>query len=540
MGPSLGAIGMRTSLLLSPVLALVALGCNEYTIEDKSSDITDEIDDGDPDIEVDPVKINFGELAVGEGETKTETVTVSNVGEGSLSIDDLYLADTAQPFSYSAIGAILIPAGTSTTFTVTYAPITAEDNGTNIVIESNDPDEASTLVKLNGSGVAPIIQLDPVSYSFGTLYIGCEGSQPVTISNIGNADLVVSDFDYVTASDDMSLDDNTVVNGDLPWTIGPGDSREVYVNYAPLDDYPDEGFVVVTSNDPLQGEAQAQQAGSGELYGENLDVFEQSLQSSTDILFVIDNSCSMAEEQTNLADNFASFAAVLAGADYDYQVAVITTDNPDFRGDIITPDTPDLEDEFVAQALAGTSGSGDERPSEMAYNATQAGGDAGPGSDFLRDDSKFSLIVVTDEPDSSTGDWSTYMNHFWSLKDDTDLVVVSAIAGDWPSGCATASPSEKFYYMSVATGGLYLSVCATDWASHLESIAEASKVDLSSFELTQPPVPETIEVRIDGVIQTDGWTYNDIDQSVDFDDDHIPPGGSVIEVEYALYGNCAE
>ncbi len=531
---------MRTSLSLSPVLALALFACSEYQIENTAEKVTTGVEEGEPDIKVDPKKVAFGELMVGDGETATETITVTNEGEASLSITDLYLDDISQPFSYSAIGSILIPPGTSTTFTVTYAPITAAESAANVVIESDDPDEATTLVPLTGAGVAPIIQLDPVSYNFGTIYIGCEGEQPVTISNIGNADLVVSSFEYITASDDMGLDDNEEVNGVLPWTIAPGDSREVFVNYVPLDDYPDEGFVVVSSNDPMQSEAQAQQVGAGELFDDNLDVFEQAGQSSTDILFVIDNSCSMAEEQTNLANNFASFAAVLAGADYDYQVGVITTDNPAFRGDIITPDTPDLEDEFVAQALAGTSGSGDERPSEMAYNATQAGGDAGPGSDFLRDDSKLSIIVVTDEPDSSTQTWDVYMNHFWSLKSDTDLVVVNAIAGDWPSGCATASPSDKFYYMSVATGGLYLSVCATDWASHLESIAEASRVDLSSFELSQPPVPESIEVRIDGVVQTSGWTYNSIDQSIDFDDDHIPAGGSVIEVEYALYGTCSE
>jgi hypothetical protein len=41
-------------------------------------------------------------------------------------------------------------------------------------------------------------------------------------------------------------------------------------------------------------------------------------------------------------------------------------------------------------------------------------------------------------------------------------------------------------------------------------------------------------------VQTSGWTYDGADNSINFDDDHIPAGGSTIEVYYALYGNCAE
>ncbi len=525
---------------ISLLIALTAFGCSEYSVTKTTEVNDDEPVDGDPDIVVDPEKINFGDLAVFEGASLVETVTISNVGTGTLNIDDLRLADDSMPYEISALGSILLPPEASTTFTVTFTPLSAEEYNTSVLIDSNDPDEATSEVKLLGQGVAPIIELDPTTYDFGTIYIGCESPQPVTISNIGNADLIVSGFDYITASNDLGVDDNTAVNGPLPWTIVAGSSMQVFVDYAPLDDYPDEGFLVVKSNDPIQPEAQATQTASGELYGENLDVFEQALQNSTDILFIIDNSCSMGNEQSNLASNFTSFAEELAVLEVDFQIGVITTDDPSFRGDMLTSDTIDLEGDFVAQAVAGTGGSGDERPTQMSYQAAASGGDAGPGSDFLRADAMLAYIYVSDEPDSSPDSWVNYLTYAQSLKSDADMFVAHAISGDWPSGCADASATNNVYEMTVATGGLYLSVCATDWASHLQTLVDNSTMDLSSFELTDFPVPSTIVVTVDGVVQTSGWEYDPVDNSVNFDDDHIPAGGSTIEVQYALYGNCSE
>ncbi len=52
-----------------------------------------------------------------------------------------------------------------------------------------------------------------------------------------------------------------------------------------------------------------------------------------DILFVVDNSSSMADEQERLAANFDAFINEIAGAgNLDYRIAVVTTDLSTFRG----------------------------------------------------------------------------------------------------------------------------------------------------------------------------------------------------------------
>jgi hypothetical protein len=522
-----------------PSLLLLA-ACQDYEIKGGDDLINDVGDDGEPDITVTPGAITFGPMAVGGDTTAIQTVTVRNDGEASLEIHDLMLANAelGSVYTISRIGSVLVPPASETTFTVTFQPLTAVEYNTEVLIDSNDPDEPQVAVPITASGEAPIILLSPETYDFGTLYIGCENAQPITISNVGNAQLEITDFSYFSASDDLYFSANEEINGPLPWYIPVGGSASVYVSYAPLDDYADEGFVRVTSNDPLRAEASAFQVGGGELYGENLDLFEQPIRGASDILFVIDNSCSMAEEQANLAANFQYFAAGLLELDLDYHIGVITTDNPAFRGEMITNEMDDIESEFITQTLVGTGGSGDEKPTEMAYQSTQSGGDAGPGSDFLRDDAMLAMIYVSDEPDSSPSTWSAYLSHFQSLKNDSDDFVSHAISGDWPSGCGSASATNNVYELSVATAGLYLSVCATDWASHLEALVDASAADLSSFELTEWPVEESIVVRVDGVVVTTGWSYDEADRSINFEESAIPEGGSTIEVEYALFGDC--
>jgi hypothetical protein len=55
-----------------------------------------------------------------------------------------------------------------------------------------------------------------------------------------------------------------------------------------------------------------------------------------DILFVVDNSGSMADEQMNLARNFDKFINVLTqGAGNDYQIAVVSTDVADVPAGVI-------------------------------------------------------------------------------------------------------------------------------------------------------------------------------------------------------------
>lgn len=539
----------RTALLVAG-FGLIGLGCSEFEL--KSTDKYEEVqENGDqPDIQVDPAAVSFGEISAltdaggaPPPESITEVVTINNVGAADLHIADMYLDDDTSAFSVGSLSTVLVQPNGASQFTVTFEPLTSADYTASILIESDDPDEPTVEVPLTGVGVAPVIDVSPMEYDFGTLYIGCDTLQAVTVSNIGNADLTVYDFSMTTASDDLSFDSAEDIYGDLPWTLAPGDSVEVYMGFEPFDEYDDHAFLTITSNDPFNPSVAADYTGTGALYGENLDVFEQPIKGETDIIFAVDRSCSMSDDITNVQNNFESFVTTLAGMDADFQVAATVEDNGCINGSDLYIDNTfsasEATDAITAMINLGASyGSNTER-AFMLLEATLANTGSGDCNDGLvRDDATLNLVMVSDEPEQSVNSYAYYVSTFQGLKANPDDVIIHAIGGDYPMGCGSASAYTGAYEATVATGGLFLSICATDWGAHLEALAEGSAADLTSFELTDWPVPSTIVVRIDGVTTTKGWEYNESINSIDFEDAYVPEGGSTIEVEYALYGDC--
>jgi len=534
--------------LLAISIGLFTVGCNEYGIVEDPNNVGPIDGALAPDIAVDPIQIAFGQINAGL--ESTEVVNVFNYGEGDLHILGIELANMDAPYDIGAIGSILVPPNGSTSFTVTFRPETAMNSTSSLLIDSDDPDEPVLEVVLIGDGIAPVIDVSPTEYDFGSLYIGCEQSLPVTISNIGNADLEVSGFTFNTAAD-LYFDEDSSVNGELPWTIGAGSSVDVWVDYAPLDEYQDVSYLMVESNDPSSPSTMSTQSGNGLLYGLSSDSFEQPINGSTDILFGLDWSCSMYDDIANVQANFSSFITTLASMDADYHVAVIVEDS----GCVLGGDTyidgtmSEADQQSIFDTMVGTSsnqGSNTERIFSLFESALSSSnrGNGGCNDGFYRDSAKLNLVAVSDEPEQSGNPYTYYTSLFSSLKQDSDDFVFHAVAADNPnnggSNSCGASYDSRYEDATIDTGGLYLSICATDWGGHLETLAENAAQDLSSFELTDQPVPETIEVQVDGITTVSGWSYNSGDNTVDFELDYVPEGGSTIDVDYVLLGDCTQ
>lgn len=247
-----------------------------------------------------------------------------------------------------------------------------------------------------------------------------------------------------------------------------------------------------------------------------------------------------------MQSNFTVFINTLAGMDADYHVAVVTDDDGCVNGyQPYIDNTMDPSDQvslFDTMVNTYAYGSNTERGFTLLEAATTSSnmGGGGCNEDMIREDAKLSLVGVTDEVEQSANPWTYYVSYFQGLKRNPDDVVINAIAGDYPNGCNGNQPGTGWYEATVATGGLFLSICATDWASHLQALAEGAAADLSSFELTQWAVPETIVVRIDGVTTTTGWAYVEADNSVKFEEQYIPEGGATIDIEYNVAGGCGD
>jgi hypothetical protein len=85
-------------------------------------------------------------------------------------------------------------------------------------------------------------------------------------------------------------------------------------------------------------------------------------------------------------------------------------------------------------------------------------------------------------------------------------------------------------------GGEFISICSEDWGMEMETLARDSILQ-RSFSLADTPFEETIEVEVDGVAVT-GWTYNEEENAVYFEEGSIPAAGAEIGITYAVLPEC--
>ncbi len=161
--------------------------------------------------------------------TKTAVFTIGNSGVANLNITGTSLSDSLN-FSVSAITALPITPGSTTTFTVTFQPdgIPGIENSV-LTITSNDPDELSFIINLTGEELASpapeiqftdsgVILVSPVStVDFGTLVPGDTASIAIMLHNIGSADLVITGAVIGGTNPDLFSTDFIV-----PATVTPG------------------------------------------------------------------------------------------------------------------------------------------------------------------------------------------------------------------------------------------------------------------------------------------------------------------------------
>ena len=517
---------------LAILVAALSIGCSDYTIH--------KVVDKSPDISVTPGEYDFGTLNATDPLVQV-TLVVMNIGTETLDISANYLLNNDPRFQLdnSAVGEL--DPGETIDLNISYDPITFENNSETVVILSNDPDEGVLHIPLLGAADAPVIDITPEIYDFGTVLIGCEDETLVTIENIGNVDLEISQIDYFASLPvDITPSDYELEHGALPWILTPSETLDILISYLPVDLHADGGWLEVTSNDPLRPVVLADQVGIGDYSHFVTDEFEQDGDVGVDILFVVDNSGSMGSNQAQLSNNFDTFINVFSASGVDYHIAFITTDQYDFVGDIITPLTADPVVEAMSQiATIGYHGSPHEKGMDMSWNATMTTGDAAPGSEFLRDEMRFVVIYISDEDDFSTVSPSTMETRLLSLKSSSDLVVAHAVAGDVPGGCSGnghATAGTDYYDLVTAMGGTFLSICAEDWGTPMEELARDSMAVIQ-FILSETPIEDTIEVTVDGTIDT-GWSYDIVSNSVTLS--AAPSDGSKIDISYAVIGECEE
>lgn len=342
----------------------------------------------------------------------------------------------------------------------------------------------------------------------------------------------------------------------LPHTLKSGESFKIQLSFHTKLLQLESNKLVVTSDIPEQENVLIDLQGRGVEELPRQDTFQQVFQ-ATDILFVVDVSRSMRQEQEFLAGNFKSFIQWAQRLHSDFQIGVIPIETGTKQRvclvgvpKILTPNTPNLAAAFEKNATGMVSQSGREQGLETAYRALQEPMRSDPtcNGGFVRDHAILSMIFISDEPDQSDRPYEFYYEFFKNLKgpDRSHMIRASVVVGPTPSGCLNAYGSAKagprYLQLAADLQGVQASICEANWAKTLEKIGLISLLERLRYKLTRKPKPNSIRVLVDNKLipqDTDnGWRYESSSNEIFFRGEHVPHPGNKIDIQYLV--DCDE
>jgi hypothetical protein len=520
-----------------------------------------------------PSTLNFG--FVGAGSSRTNKVEILNVGFADCDIFQANL--TVNPSQVFAVLTSLpaqgqsLPPNQRLTLELSYTPSGAPQSQGTLIILSSDQANPQLAITLLGASGQSCIEVLPSPIDLGASKVGCRGlDDTVTVINACSTPLTISGVRFNGQATDSEIRLRRAPT--FPITLALGQSTEIVLAYVPADLGTDQRTLEILNSAPGQSPYLVPLVGRGVDSDEQTDTFKQIGTAKADILFVIDDSNSMQDNQTSLSNNLSAFFNWASRLQVDYHMAVTTTDadcgipgskyklgsnglcqrgdrpaipqTGCFRGTptVVTPATPNPVQKFSENVRVGLQGSGLEKGIEASYWALQPDRLAGCNRGFYRSDATLSIIYVSDEPDSSAESVSYYVNFFRSLKGARgfDMVRASSVVGPSPGGCQPRNgtfvkAAPRYWEIAQTMGGVAASICDENWSNTLNALGASTFGLRTEFFLSRPADPATIVVRVDGKQIPSGaatWQFNASSNSIRFASDAAPLAGVTLVVTY--------
>ena len=506
------------------VLLLVTTGCSEFDLQTKQ----DPVGAGVPDIAVTPAAIQFGDLLQGEQEIKS--YVVENVGDAMLHVTDMQVV-SGLGFTILTPPAFDLEIGQTMNVDVAFTPMLVDNYGT-IHVFSDDPDSPEVPVDLLGFGAVPELQITPSFHDFGETFLPCGSVVDLELRNVGREPLTITDASYLSGG----FLELSAANLSLPLTLTMDEAVFVTVSFAAVDEGADTGTLSVTSNDP-RGVVNADQTGEGVYMDEVTEVFEEPGIAPVDVLFLIDQSCSMSDDNigpiTNGIPGFINELQQLT----DFQLIEVTKDSGCANGGIVDAFTPNAANVLINNAF--NAGILEQLNTEMLLKqAEKALSLTDPGecnAGFLRPGALLHIVVASDEREQSVHDHNYWLGQYLNYVPNPDMVTVSSIV-DINYACGDNSGPGGYLEAANVTGGTVLDICNANWGAQMNQIAQQAVAGIRAYNLASPTEVGTIVVTVNGVATVD-FVYNPVSWTVTIQSPSIGEG-DIVEITYSPGSDC--
>ena len=270
-------------------------------------------------LSITPSAATFGSVTVKT--EATQTIKVSNTGTRELKIFSAEIVGTG--FSLSGISApTKLAAGSSATFNVAFKPMAAGTEKGTVSIKTNASESPAT-VNLSGTGVEESVKLtvSESSLNFGNVAVSNSQSKDVTITNSGNANVVIAGISVTGAG--------FSVGGGSDMTLAPNQSETLTVNFNPKSKGSLAGTLTISSNAPTVKVSLAGAALQGGNHSVGLTwtastspVIGYFIYRRTGATGTFSRLASNIDSSTNFTDS-----NVVDGATYDYVVTAVSAEN---------------------------------------------------------------------------------------------------------------------------------------------------------------------------------------------------------------------
>jgi hypothetical protein len=460
-------------------------------------------------------------------------------------------------------GLIVYPGGWFSFQVAFNAPDTGGDFLGALQIEQGDPANPLLLVPLQAHSRGACLVPTPRYLDFGVGRKDCPPApRQVNYINACPSEITVSGIRLGPGTTDSEFALLSAPSP-VPFTLAPGEAFSAEVRYFAQVNGMNLSPLFVDSSD-LPHPLLVSLVGESSKRVDQTDTFVQQDGSKVDVLFVVDNTASMVEEQPRFINALPAFVKTAKEKNVDLNVAVTTTgiapesascpggalggeagrlfpvDNSAPR--VLTHRMGDLAERLQSNSRVGQCASVEQgfEAVRRALSDPLVGGADDPrtpqpndgNAGFLRDEAALVVVFVGDEDDHSPDSVDTYVRFFQAKKGEfqPQRMTIYAIA---PTGtaCGTAGGAGTRYAEATArTGGEVVSVCAPDYAPLLRNVANKAFSPQDRFPLSELPDPGSVTVRVNGTPVSGGWGYDGTTNSVVFSPGPAP--GAKVQISY--------